>query len=57
MARSAHPRFDSRDAVAGDNNLGPLPEWDLSDLYAGPDAPEITRDVAWLARRMRRFRQ
>ena len=20
-------------------DLGPLPEWDLSDLYAAPDAP------------------
>ena len=25
--------------------LGDLPEWDLSDLYAGPDAPELKRDL------------
>jgi oligoendopeptidase F len=25
--------------------LGALPEWDLSDLYAGPDAPELKRDL------------
>ncbi|MDK9720074.1 MAG: M3 family oligoendopeptidase [Rhodospirillales bacterium] len=25
----------------------PLPEWDLADLYRGPDAPEIERDLAW----------
>jgi oligoendopeptidase F len=28
--------------------LGTLPEWDLSDLYTGEDAPELTRDLAWL---------
>ncbi len=39
--------FDSRDPAA-DKALGNLPEWDLSDLYAAPDAPEITRDVDWL---------
>ncbi len=26
--------------------LGPMPVWDLSDLYAAPDAPEIARDLA-----------
>jgi oligoendopeptidase F len=24
-----------------------LPEWDLADLYASPDAPEIEADLAW----------
>ncbi|MFA5581209.1 MAG: M3 family oligoendopeptidase [Paracoccaceae bacterium] len=33
---------------AGGDDLGQLPEWDLSDLYPGPDAPEITRDLDWL---------
>ncbi len=28
--------------------LGALPEWDLTDLYAAPDAPEIARDLGWL---------
>ena len=28
--------------------LGPLPEWDLSDLYPGPDDPGIARDLDWL---------
>src|SRR5512132_837079 len=23
----------------------PLPEWDLGDLYASPDAPEVDRDL------------
>lgn len=25
----------------------PLPEWDLSDLYSGPEAPELVRDLDW----------
>ncbi|MBV9533427.1 MAG: hypothetical protein JO283_20785, partial [Bradyrhizobium sp.] len=25
---------------------GKLPEWDLSDLYAGIDAPEVARDLS-----------
>ena len=25
--------------------LGELPEWDLSDLYPGPDSPELERDI------------
>jgi oligoendopeptidase F len=31
-----------------DEGLGALPEWDLSDLYAAPDAPEFGRDLDWL---------
>ncbi len=27
-------------------DLGPMPEWDLSDLYTAPDAPEVARDLA-----------
>ncbi|MFV0243907.1 MAG: M3 family oligoendopeptidase [Qingshengfaniella sp.] len=40
----------SRDAAtdAGARPLGDLPDWDLSDLYTAPDAPELTRDMAWL---------
>ncbi len=33
---------------AADAGLGALPEWDLTDLYASPDAPEIARDLDWL---------
>jgi oligoendopeptidase F len=29
--------------------LGPLPEWDLADLYPGRDSPELRRDLAALA--------
>ena len=31
--------FDSRDPATSDDALGPLPEWDLTDLYPAPDAP------------------
>jgi len=28
--------------------LGTLPDWDLTDLYPAPDAPQIARDLDWL---------
>jgi oligoendopeptidase F len=31
---------------AAKNKAGKLPEWNLTDLYPGIDAPEITRDLA-----------
>ena len=42
--------FPVRDANAssGTDNLGDLPEWDLSDLYTSEDAPELTHDLDWL---------
>jgi oligoendopeptidase F len=33
-------------AHAGNPALGDLPEWDLTDLYSGMAAPELTRDIA-----------
>ena len=33
-------------AQAAKRDLGPLPEWDLSDLYPGRDSPAIERDLA-----------
>ncbi|WP_158966605.1 M3 family oligoendopeptidase [Chachezhania sediminis] len=41
------PLFDAN-ASAGGKNLGDLPEWDLTDLYSGEDAPELARDLDWL---------
>jgi len=39
----------ARDAdVSGGINLGDLPDWDLSDLYTAPDAPDVARDKDWL---------
>jgi oligoendopeptidase F len=39
---------DAREPATGDD-LGALPEWDLSTLYAGPDDPTLAADIAWLA--------
>ena len=47
MPDAVRPAFDAREPAAGEG-LGPLPEWDLTDLYAAPDAPELARDLAWL---------
>ncbi|MBS0126579.1 M3 family oligoendopeptidase [Thetidibacter halocola] len=44
---SPRPLFDAS-AAGGARNLGDLPEWDLTDLYADPDAPELKRDLDWL---------
>ncbi len=35
-------------AGGGTNAFGDLPEWDLSDLYPAPDAPELAADMDWL---------
>ncbi|MBI6629848.1 M3 family oligoendopeptidase [Pontibaca salina] len=45
-----HLPLPVRDAntTSGERNLGNLPEWDLSDLYTGEDAPELKRDLDWL---------
>lgn len=41
------PVFDAN-ASAASGAFGDLPEWDLSDLYAGDDAPELITDLEWL---------
>ena len=46
MRFDPQPNFDAN--AAGGKDLGDLPEWDLSDLYTSPDAPEFKRDMAWL---------
>ncbi|WP_210527906.1 M3 family oligoendopeptidase [Rubellimicrobium arenae] len=35
-------------SLAGHNEFGRLPDWNLSDLYASPDAPELKRDMDWV---------
>lgn len=46
MDFTPRPTFDAN--AAGAKDLGDLPEWDLSDLYESPDAPELKRDMDWL---------
>jgi oligoendopeptidase F len=40
------PVFDA--TLTGGKDLGPLPEWDLTDLYPAPDCAELSRDLDWL---------
>ena len=49
MARPGLLR-DAADSRGDDGapDLGKLPEWDLTDLYPAPDAPEMKRDLDWL---------
>ncbi|HBS48917.1 MAG TPA: oligoendopeptidase F, partial [Rhodobacteraceae bacterium] len=54
MLHLSHPVRDAN-APSGDQPLGDLPEWDLSDLYAGEDAPELKRDLDWLEAECARF--
>lgn len=37
------------ETTAAAPDVGPLPEWDLSDLYPGRDSPELARDLTQLA--------
>jgi oligoendopeptidase F len=37
--------------------LGPMPEWNLADLYPSPTAPEIARDLAAAATEARRIKE
>lgn len=41
-------------AAAAD--LGPMPEWDLADLYAAHDAPEVARDLDAAAAEAKRIK-
>ncbi len=46
-AKPTLPVFDV-DTRGGGGGFGDLPEWDLSDLYAGEDDPALARDFDWL---------
>ncbi len=43
-------------SATAQKDLGPLPEWDLADLYPGPDSPELTGDLASLVTGAAAFR-
>ncbi|AML51666.1 M3 family oligoendopeptidase [Falsihalocynthiibacter arcticus] len=42
------PVFDATPSTGEAADFGDLPEWNLDDLYTSEDAPELTRDMAWL---------
>ena len=47
------PVFDAN--PNGGKDLGPLPEWDLTDLYPAPDCAELSRDLDWLEKECASF--
>ncbi len=49
-----HLHRDAREPASGDS-FGPMPEWDLSDLYLSPDAPELDQDFEWLQSECAKF--
>ncbi|AMY70113.1 M3 family oligoendopeptidase [Frigidibacter mobilis] len=51
--RLPRPLYDANPAAGG--AFGDLPEWDLTDLYPAPDAPEFANDMAWLEQACRDF--
>ena len=48
------PLYDAN-ASAGGEDLGDLPEWDLTDLYPNPDSADLKRDLDWLEEACRSF--
>ncbi|MEL6203745.1 MAG: M3 family oligoendopeptidase [Pseudomonadota bacterium] len=42
------PVHEAKTDGGGGRDLGALPDWDLSDLYASEDDPALERDKAWL---------
>ncbi|MDP3340846.1 M3 family oligoendopeptidase [Frigidibacter sp.] len=51
--RLPRPLHDANPAAGG--GFGDLPEWDLTDLYPAPDAPEFANDIVWLEQACRDF--
>ena len=46
LAGATHAPSGAPAAAAPVSSLGDLPEWNLGDLYAAMDAPELQRDIA-----------
>ena len=55
FARSVPDAGSGAGPETGPDALGPLPQWDLRDLYTAPDAPELARDLDWLERECAAF--
>ncbi|WP_411957891.1 M3 family oligoendopeptidase [Paracoccus homiensis] len=53
---AATPLYDAAEQVKG-TPFGDLPEWDLGDLYPGPDSPELKSDIERLEGLVRDFAQ
>src|SRR5258708_33477782 len=44
--RASKPLTALTDSSGAAGDLGPLPQWDLADLYPGRDSGELKRDLA-----------
>ncbi|WP_372801484.1 M3 family oligoendopeptidase [Paracoccus seriniphilus] len=51
---AGHMNFDSVEQTKG-TAFGDLPEWDLNDLYPGPDSPELKSDLESLSTQVETF--
>ena len=54
MPKTAKKKTES---TRGATDLGPLPEWDLTDLYPAPDSPELKADLDKAAQKAKAFRK
>ncbi|MEM8790228.1 MAG: M3 family oligoendopeptidase [Pseudomonadota bacterium] len=57
MTRPTHLVSPNREIAteSGGSDLGPLPEWNLSDLYPAPDSPELRSDLERVEAEIRAF--
>ena len=44
-------------AASADAAIGPMPEWDLRDLYPAPDSPALAADLKRAAAEAKAFKQ
>jgi oligoendopeptidase F len=56
-AMTREPSDQAQTAPAESRGLGPLPEWDLADLYPGRDSPELAADLERGAAEARSFHE
>ncbi len=45
FSRKSDIYFQASGASGGASDLGQMPEWDLSDLYSGPECPDLKADL------------
>jgi len=57
MQPNERTAMDVRERAQRQERLGALPEWDLSDLYPGPDSEPLARDLSALAAEAEAFRE
>ena len=57
LAALLSPPSEAGRSGAASADLGPMPEWDLSDLYASPSDPAIARDLEEGAGSARRLKE